>query len=78
MKMLNDFVKEAIEDVNSVEEFDILLKKWQLSDAPQEFKEAAIRELKAKKSIFYISPNSTPDSVYADMQAGAADIDDIN
>lgn len=76
--MLNEFVKEAIENVDSAEEFDILLNKWQLSDAPEEFKEVAIRELKAKKSIFFISPNSTPDTVYADMQAGAADIDDIN
>ena len=76
--MLNDLVLEAIENVDSIDEFNALLKKWELSDAPKDFKEEAIRELKAKKSIFYISPNSTADIVYADIQAGSADIDDIN
>ena len=75
--MLNDFVLKAIEDVNSVQEFNILLNKWNLSDAPVEFKEAAIRELKLKKSTFYINPKVTPKSVLADIAAGAADISDI-
>lgn len=75
--MLNDFVLKAIEGVNSVKEFNALLNKWNLSDAPEEFKEAAIRELKLKKGLFYINPKVTSKSVLADIAAGAADISDI-
>ena len=76
--MLNKFILNAIDNVQSIKDFNDLLNKWELSNAPKEVKEEAIRVLKAKKSLFYINPKVTPESVYNDIVAGSADIDDIN
>ena len=75
--MLNNTILDAIEDVNSVKEFNSLLYKWTMSEASQELKEEAIRELKARKSAFYIYPLNTPKNVFEDIKAGQADIDDL-
>lgn len=71
--MLNDVILEAIEDVSSVKDFDALLYKWNMSEASQELKDEAIRELKARKGIFYINPVHTPKNVYEDIKAGEAE-----
>ena len=76
--MLNDLIIKAIDNVSSVKDFQQLKQKWETSDAADEFKKEAIRELKARKSIYDLSPNFTPESVIEDIKAGAADIDDIN
>ena len=75
--MLSDVILDAIEEVNSVQEFNTLLYKWTMSEASQELKDEAIRELKARKSIFYINPLRTPKNVFEDIKAGVADIDDL-
>lgn len=75
--MLNDVILDAIEDVSSVQEFNALLYKWIMSEASQDLKDEAIRELKARKSIFYINPVYTPKNVFEDIKAGQADIDDL-
>lgn len=75
--MLNDAILDAIDDVESVSDFNALLYKWTMSEANQELKDEAIRELKAKKSIFYINPLHTPKNVFEDIKAGQADIDDL-
>ena len=75
--MLNNTILDAIEDVNSVKEFNSLLYKWTMSEASQDLKEEAIRELKARKSAFYINPLNTPKNVFEDIKAGQADIDDL-
>ena len=75
--MLSDVILDAIEEVNSVQEFNTLLYKWTMSEASQELKDEAIRELKARKSIFYINPLRTPKNVFEDIKAGQADIDDL-
>lgn len=75
--MLNSATIEVIEMVDSVKQFNSLLSRFELSDANPELKEEAIRELKARKAIFYINPVITPKSVFEDIRAGAADIDDI-
>lgn len=76
--MLNDNIKRAIKEVNSVKDFDKLLYTFQMSDANQALKDQAIRELKAAKSAFYINPLYTPKKVYEDIKASEADINDIN
>lgn len=75
--MLNDLILDAIDAVESVQDFNDLLYKWNMSDASQELKDEAIRELKAQKSCFFINPLVTPKSVFEDIKAGEADIDDI-
>ena len=75
--MLNDVVLDAIDAVESVSDFNGLLYKWTMSEASQELKDEAIRELKARKSIFYINPVHTPKNVFEDIKAGQADIDDL-
>lgn len=76
--MLNDAILDAIDAVESVSDFNALLYKWSvMSDADDEIKNEAIRELKAKKGSFYINPVHTPKNVYEDIKAGEADIDDI-
>ena len=75
--MLNDVILDAIDSVESVSDFNALLYKWTMSEASQELKDEAIRELKARKSIFYINPLRTPKNVFEDIKAGAADISDI-
>ena len=75
---LHEKINEAIDSVNSIEEFNFLLNKWQfVSSASQEIKDECIRELKARKSIFYINPVHTPKNVFEDIKAGQADIDDL-
>lgn len=57
---LHEKINEAIDSVNSIEEFNFLLHKWQyVSSASQKIKDECIRELKARKSIFYINPIHT-------------------
>lgn len=75
--MLNDIILDAIDAVESVSDFNVLLYKWTMSEASQDLKDEAIRELKAKKSIFYINPVHTPKNVFEDIKAGQADIDDL-
>lgn len=75
--MLNDVILDAIDSVESVSDFNALLYKWSMSEASQDLKDEAIRELKAKKSIFYINPVHTSKNVYEDIKAGQADIDDL-
>jgi hypothetical protein len=75
--MLNDVIFDAIDAVESVSDFNALLYKWTMSEASQELKDEAIRELKARKSIFYINPLRTPKNVFEDIKAGQADIDDL-
>lgn len=75
---LHEKINEAIDSVNSIEEFNFLLNKWLfVSSASQEIKDECIRELKARKNIFYINPIHTPKNVYEDIKAGEADIDDL-
>ena len=75
--MLNDLILDAIDAVESVQNFNDLLYKWNMSDASQELKDEAIRELKAQKAVFFIIPLVTPKSVFEDIKAGQADIDDL-
>lgn len=75
--MLNDVILDAIDAVESVQDFNALLYKSSMSDASQELKDEAIRELKSQKSCFYINPLVTPKSVYEDIKAGEAYIGDI-
>lgn len=75
--MLNAVVLDAIDAVESVSDFNALLYKWAMSEASQELKDEAIRELKAKKSMFFINPLHTPKNVFEDIKAGQADIDDL-
>jgi hypothetical protein len=72
--MLNDVILDAIDSVESVSDFNALLYKWTMSEASQELKDEAIRELKARKSIFYINPIHTPKNVYEDIKAGEAEV----
>lgn len=75
---LHEKINEAIDSVNSIEEFNFLLNKWQfVSTASQDIKDECIRELKARKSSFYINPLHTPKNVFEDIKAGQADIDDL-
>lgn len=71
--MLNDIILDAIDAVESVSDFNVLLYKWTMSEASQDLKDEAIRELKAKKSIFYINPVHTPKNVFEDIKAGEAE-----
>ena len=50
--MLNDAILDAIDAVESVSDFNALLNKWNMSEASQDLKDEAIRELKTRKSIF--------------------------
>lgn len=75
--MLNDVILDAIDAVESVSDFNALLYKWSMSDASQELKDEAIRELKAQKAVFFINPLVTPKSVFEDIKAGEADITDL-
>ena len=75
--MLNDVILDAIDAVESVSDFNVLLYKWTMSEASQELKDEAIRQLKVRKSIFYINPVHTPKNVFKDIKAGQADIDDL-
>lgn len=75
--MLSDFILDAIDSVESVQDFNYLISKWKMSEASTELKEEAIRELKALKSIFDINPNTTHASVFQDILDGAADIKDM-
>ena len=75
--MLNDVIFDAIDAVESVSDFNVLLYKWTMSEASQELKDEAIRQLKVRKSIFYINPVHTPKNVFKDIKAGQADIDDL-
>lgn len=52
--MLNDLILDAIDAVESIQDFNALLYKWSMSDASQELKDEAIRELKAQKSFFIL------------------------
>ena len=73
-KELHEKINEAIDAVNSIEDFNFLLNKWQfVSSASQEIKEECIRELKTRKGIFYINPVYTPKNVYEDIKAGEAE-----
>lgn len=75
---LHEKINEAIDSVNSAQEFNFQLNKFKLSDASQSIKDEAIRVLKARKSCFDLDPNFTPAKVFQDIKDGAADIDDIN
>ena len=78
LEELYEKINEAIDSVNSIEEFNFLLNKWQfVSSASQEIKDECIRELKARKSAFYINPLHTPKNVFEDIKTGQADIDDL-
>ena len=77
--MLSDIILDAIDEVSSTKEFNALLYKWgTLSDADDELKAEAIRELKARKSVFDTEAKYTPLEVYENIKAGQADIGDIN
>jgi len=77
-KELHEKINEAIDSINSIEEFNFLLNKWQfVSSASQEIKDECIRELKARKSVFFINPLVTPKSVLQDIKDGEADTKDI-
>ena len=71
--MLNDAILDAIDAVESVRDFNVLLNKWNMSEASQDLKDEAIRELKARKGIFYINPVHTPKNIYEDIKAGKAE-----
>lgn len=75
--MLNKHILKTIDSVNSVDDFNEVLNRFKLSDAAIDIKNAAIRELKAKKSVFDLDKNFTPAKVMAEIKAGEADIDDI-
>ena len=73
--MLNNVILDAIDAVESVQDFNDLLYKWNMSNASQKLKDEAIRELKARKSCFFIKPLVI--RVFEDIKAGEADIDDL-
>lgn len=75
--MLNKAVLDTIDSIESTEEFEEVLNRFQTSNADIEVKKEAIKELKARKSCFDTSKLSTDASVLSDIQAGQADIDDI-
>ena len=75
--MLNNVILDAIDAVESVQDFNDLLYKWNMSNASQKLKDEAIRELKARKSCFFIKPLVIPKSVFEYIKAGEADIDDL-
>ena len=71
--MLNDIILDAIDAVESVIDFNALLDKWTMSEASQKLKDEAIRELKARKGIFFFFFVHTPKNVYEDIKAGEAE-----
>lgn len=75
--MLSDIILDAIDSVESIADFNALINKWIVSEASQDLKDEAIKELKARKSIFYINPVYTPKNVLEDIRTGEADISDI-
>lgn len=75
--MLTDAIIESINAVDSVQSFNELMNLYKTSTASQDLKDEAIRELKARKSIFCLDDNITSSSVLEDIEAGKADIDDI-
>jgi hypothetical protein len=76
--MLSENVLKRINQVDSEKEFEKLKWSFESSDAADSIKQEAIRELKARKTIYDKDRNSTPERVYEDIKAGMADIDDIN
>jgi hypothetical protein len=76
--MLNKHIIDAIESVNSVQAFNALIDKWNLSDADEELKSTAIRELKVKKSKFDTTSLKNHNALLKDIQDGAADISDAS
>ena len=77
MCIVSKNILDKIEDINSPEEFKRLYNSFKSSNADLELKEAAIKELKRRKNCFDFETIDTPSSVLKDIEAGAADIDDI-
>lgn len=75
--MLSDRTLQRIDQVDSVKDFNTLLNSFEISGADTATREEAIRELKARKSVFYIHPLHTPKNILDDIKAGSADIDDL-
>lgn len=72
--MLADPILDAIDSVESTDDFTQLLNKWKMSDASQEIKDEAIRELQVQKSMFDPTPVFTEEQVKEDMRAGEAEM----
>lgn len=76
--MLNEKIKQRINEVETKSEYDDLMNSFALSDAPIELKQEAIKELKKAHILFDDERHTTPKEVLQMIKDGEADTSDIN
>ncbi len=76
--MLNERIKQRINEVETKSEYDDLMNSFALSDAPFELKKEAMDELKKVHHIFDDKKHITPKEVLQMIKDGEADTSDIN
>ena len=68
----------AISAVESIEDYDTQMTKFELSPAPLEVREEAMRQLRASKPQFDTSDKSPSAELDRQMKDGLADTSDMN
>ena len=76
--MLHEKIKQRINEVETKSEYDDLMNSFELSDAPIELKQEAIKELKKAHILFDDERHTTPKEVLQMIKDGEADTSDIN
>ena len=74
---ITERLKNRIANIETKSEYDEVLYSIQMSNAPIETREEAIRYLKAQCSQFDETAHNFREDVIRDIQEGMADIDDI-
>jgi len=75
--ILGQIILNAIKEVKSKEDYQKLVDKWNMSDAPKEIKDEAKRELNLRKSKFCKVDKLQTEEQAKTISEGSADIDDI-
>lgn len=75
--ILGQIILNAIKEVKSKNDYQKLVDKWNMSDAPKEIKDEAKRELNLQKSKFCEVDKLQTAEQAKTISEGSADIDDI-
>ena len=76
-KMITDFVKERVSEIETKTEFDEYIKRVRLSKAPLEDREEVIKYTKKMHPKFDTADHTPTAEIIKEIEAGYADTSDI-